>query len=65
MSIKATQIRLNEETYEKLRLISGKELRSFNAQMEYFLIKGVEQYEKENGIVNVDYLYEGAPEIDY
>ncbi len=61
----ATQIRLDENNYKKLKQIADRELRSLNAQMEYFLIKGVEQYEKENGIVNVDYLYEGAPEIDY
>ena len=65
MSIKSTQIRLNEELYEKLRLISGKELRSLNAQMEYLLIKGVEQYEKENGTLNVSHLYEGTPKTEY
>ena len=65
MSIKSTQIRLNEELYEKLRLISGKELRSLNAQMEYLLLKGVEQYEKENGTIKMDHLYEGALETEY
>lgn len=57
MSTMATQIRLSDETYEKLKHISSKELRSLNAQMEYFLIKGIENYEKENGEIDINYLY--------
>ena len=60
----ATQIRLSDETYEKLKIIAGKELRSLNSQMEYFLIRGIERYEEENEKINVDFLYEGQPDID-
>jgi len=55
----ATQIRLNDELYEKLRIISGKEYRSLNAQMEFFLVRGVEKYEQENGNIIVEHPYDG------
>ena len=42
----ATQIRLDEELYEKLKVIADKEKRSLNAQMEYFLEIGVSAYGK-------------------
>ena len=45
----ASQIRLDETLYEKLKAIAEKEMRSMNSQMEYLLLKGVEQYERENG----------------
>jgi hypothetical protein len=41
----AMQIRLDELTHERLKVIADKELRSLNAQMEYFIIKGIEQWE--------------------
>jgi len=44
----ATQIRLDETVHSKLKHISDKELRSLNAQMEYFILKGIEAYEREN-----------------
>jgi hypothetical protein len=50
----ALQIRLDELTHEKLKLIASKELRSLNAQMEYFIIKGIEQYESENGPIALE-----------
>ncbi len=48
-----TQIRLDEITHQKLKFISEKKLRSLNAQMEYFILKGIELYEKENGIISL------------
>jgi len=44
-----TQIRIDELAYEKLKIIASKELRSLNAQMEYFLINAVAEYESKNG----------------
>ena len=44
----ALQVRLDEQTYTKLKKISADELRSLNAQIEYFVIKGIQQYEKEH-----------------
>ena len=56
MSKTATQIRLDEDTHKKLKHISEKELRSLNAQMEYFILKGIEAFEETNGFIDtVDY----------
>lgn len=45
-----TQIRIDEQLAEKLKAIASAELRTLNAQMEYFLKKGVEQYERQQKI---------------
>lgn len=47
----ATQMRYDEELYEKTKYIAENEMRTINAQIEYFIKKGVEAYEKENGII--------------
>ena len=47
-----TQIRVDTLTYEKTRLIAKRELRSVNNQIEYFMMKGVETYEKERGVID-------------
>ena len=44
-----TQIRLDEMLAAKLKIIAEKEIRSMNAQLEYFILKGVEAYESANG----------------
>lgn len=45
----ATQIRVNETAYQKTKIIADKENRNTNAQIEYFIKKGVEAYEAEHG----------------
>lgn len=45
----ATQMRYDEILYEKTKIIADEELRSVNAQIEYFIKKGVEAYEAEHG----------------
>ena len=52
MSKVATQIRLDEDIHKKLKHISEKELRSLNAQMEYFIIRGIESFEEANGVID-------------
>lgn len=47
----ATQIRLDEAIHKKVKYISEKKLRSLNSQMEYFILKGIEEFEKEYGII--------------
>ena len=47
----ALQLRLDEKAHAKLRIIAEKELRSLNSQLEYFIIRGIESYEKEFGQV--------------
>lgn len=49
----ATQIRVNNEIYRKTKLIAQAESRNTNAQIEYFLKKGVEAYEAEHGVINL------------
>lgn len=42
----STNFRINEIAYEKTKIISAKENRSINSQLEYFVIKSVEEYER-------------------
>ncbi len=49
----ALQIRLDEITHRKLKILAEEELRSLNAQLEYFVKKGIESYEKEHGTITV------------
>ena len=44
-------LRIDEDLYAKLKYIAQKEMRSVNSQYEYFLLKCVEQYEEENGVI--------------
>lgn len=54
----ATQIRLDESTHTKLKYIAEKELRSLNAEMEYLILKGIESYEAQYGIIDAQGLKE-------
>lgn len=49
----ATQIRINEVVYQKTKIIAKSENRNTNAQIEYFIKKGVEAYEAEHGVISV------------
>lgn len=46
MSKIALQIRLDATTHQKLKAIAESELRSLNAQLEYFVLQGIKEYEK-------------------
>lgn len=46
-----TQVRVDSELYEKLKYIADDELRSINSQIEFFIKRGIEAYEKENGSI--------------
>ena len=50
---KATQLRINETLLEKTRAIGVIENRNLNSQIEYFIKKGVEAFERENGTVPI------------
>lgn len=50
----STQIRINEEIYKKTKIIAANEFRTTNAQIEYFMKKGVEAYEKEHGPISLE-----------
>lgn len=49
VSKSAFQLRLDEKAHQKVKQIAMREFRSLNAQLEYFIVKGIEQYERENG----------------
>lgn len=46
-----TQLRINETLHEKVHIIAERESRNFNSQLEYFIRKGVEEYENNHGSV--------------
>ena len=50
---KTTQLRINEILYKKAKIIAVLENRNTNSQIEYFVRKGVEAYEKEHGELSV------------
>lgn len=45
----STQVRLDEITWKKLKVIAKIENRNANSQLDYFMKKGVEAYEAEHG----------------
>lgn len=49
----ALQVRLDENTHQKLKKISENELRSLNAQLEYFVIQGIKSYESSHGDITL------------
>ena len=49
----ATQVRLDEITYKKMKVIAKMENRNANSQLEYFMKKGVEAYEAEHGPIDL------------
>ena len=42
----STNFRLDEVLHDKTKIIASREKRSINSQMEYFVLKGIEEYEK-------------------
>jgi len=49
----ATQLRVDSDIHEKAAIIARREKRPLNSQYEYWITKGVEQYEAENGTVSI------------
>lgn len=45
----STQVRLDEVTWKKLKIIAKLENRNANSQLDFFMKKGVETYESEHG----------------
>ena len=50
----STNFRIDEYIYEKTKILASKEKHSINSQMEYFLLKGVEAYEKTHGEIKIE-----------
>ena len=51
---RSTQVRINEQIYEKVRVIARLENRNINSQIEYFVTQSVLAYEAEHGKIHVD-----------
>ena len=49
----ASQMRFDETLYEKTKIIADAELRSVNAQIEYFMKQGIAAYEREHGPISL------------
>lgn len=49
----AFQMRLDETTHKKVKIIADKELRSLNSQLEYFILREVNRYENDYGIISL------------
>ena len=50
--IKKFQMKLNLDSYEKLKIIAEKNQRSIVGQVAYWCYKNIEQYESENGKIS-------------
>ena len=48
-----TGLRLNETTYDKLRVISARESRSLNNLIEYVLQQYLNEYEEKHGSIQI------------
>lgn len=48
-----TQIRIDKTLFKKTKIIAAAENRYLNSQIEYFIKKGVEAYERDNGSISV------------
>lgn len=49
----ATQVRLDETLWRKLKVIAKLEERNANSQLNYYLKLGVESYEHEHGVITL------------
>lgn len=47
-------LRLDENLMEKLKVVSAKNSRSVNRQIEFLVACCIEQYEKENGTISIE-----------
>lgn len=47
------QLRIDEITHKKAKYIADKKLRSLNSQLEYFILKEIEEYEKNYGSIEL------------
>lgn len=49
----ASQVRLDEIAYLKMKVIAERESRSANAQLDYFLKKCIAEYEAKHGPITI------------
>lgn len=51
--VTSTQIRMNDESYKKLKIIAEEKQRSVNKQMNYVIEQFISDYEKVNGKIEL------------
>lgn len=49
----STQCRFDATLYAKLKIIAEREHRFSNSQLEFFLDKGIKEYEREHGPIDI------------
>ena len=49
-----TQFRIPESDHAKLKIVAKSQLCSLNAQILFFVLEGIKQYESENGEIKPD-----------
>lgn len=49
----STQVRLDETVWKKIKIIAQIENRNANAQLNHFMQKSVEAYERANGVIEL------------
>lgn len=54
-SIVSSNIRVEEESWDKLRIIASKNKRSINKEIEYLIDERIKEFEKENGKIEINY----------
>lgn len=53
-SIVSSNIRVEEESWDKLRIIASINKRSINKEIEYLIDQRIKEYEKEFGTINTN-----------
>ncbi|MFB0842105.1 Arc family DNA-binding protein [Paenibacillus oleatilyticus] len=51
---KVFTLRLNENNFEKIKIIAEKNKRSIAMQIEYLIEQHIDKYEKENGTIQLN-----------
>ena len=54
-SIVSSNIRIEEETWEKLRIIASINKRSINKEIEYLIEQSIKEYEEKNNKIDINY----------
>ena len=54
-SIVSSNIRIEEETWEKLRIIASINKRSINKEIEYLIEQSIKEYEKKHNKIDINY----------
>lgn len=54
-SIVSCNVRVEEEAWDKLRIIASKNKRSINKEIEYLIDQNIREYEEKYGEIEIDY----------